>query len=744
MQERRRLQGRFIGWAAVAVLATYCLFIGGAWAPTYSVFFRVVTLILAGAGIAVWIVVAIRDPFWRPRTVFAPAFAAAFTVLLISTALSRYPRFGAEYLAWSAILTALYLILQRLMASEFFRTRLLGFTVLTALVIGVWYVFAVVNDWTAWWGMVGRIAAPPLRPRFESLTLGNPSAVLTASLLLTAPAVAHLAGGGSVRKVAAGVMVALSLFVALLSGSRAGWLAIAAATIIVGLLWLASPGRRASLGAVARSRIARLVAIPVVLAAAGAAVVVGPGLVARAGAGGEGLRTSFFSASIRMFESAPLTGVGPGSWAPLRGPFTAAGEFDYYIPHAHSVYFETIAELGLIGVIGGVIVIAFLARLLVGAIRDTDPARRPMGWAALFTCVYFAAHQALDFYENAPAILFAFVIPIAFLDATAGVAPARQTETRRGLDPAASNALALAGAVVLVGAFAFLSWSERGAFAMSAGTVQLDQLDPPSAIEPLRQATADDAAMPPYHLAYGLALADTGAFGAAEAEFLASAGVDDLPETWVDVAAVRARLDDGRGARDALDRAMRLGIQQSGVLMGIGVVRLELGDTDAATEAFAQALALSPSLAGDSWWTAEAKRAAVWPAAYAAAMDRSLEVGRFTLALEHGDAAAVEDVIASMPEESLVTTSRLVAGAWNGNVAARAGPHPPRRGVEAVPQMGGHHPGLVQLRGRGATGGEGTHGGQRSRHADLVPRSLRLSPPDPPHPVRIVAATARL
>ena len=47
----------------------------------------------------------------------------------------------------------------------------------------------------------------------------------------------------------------------------------------------------------------------------------------------------------------PLTGQGPGSWAPDRIAFTDASEIDYYIPHAHNVPAQTLAEFGLVGVV---------------------------------------------------------------------------------------------------------------------------------------------------------------------------------------------------------------------------------------------------------------------------------------------------------------------------------------------------------------------------------------------------------
>ena len=670
----RRVPGRYVGWAAIAALSTYALFVGGTWAPTYFVSYRVVTLILAAASLGVWVIVAVHDHEWRPRSTLEPAFAAAFTVFTISTLTSRYPRFGFEYLAWSILLAALYFLLVRLMASSFFRPRILGFSLISATVIGIAYTILVGADWVIWWGMIGRLAAPPLRPGLEGLTFGNPNPVMVASVLLTAPVVAHIWGSGRSRRGLALALVGLTAVVSLLTGSRAGWLAVAAAIVVVGSLPLLSAEHRHELVSVARSRTAQLIAILVAIVGAVTATVAGPGLLQRVGAGGEDLRTAFFAASLRMFESAPLVGVGPGTWAMLRAPFTLAGEPDYYIPHAHSIYLETLAEFGLLGVAAALVVALVLGRLVLGAVRDQDPARRRMGWAVLFISVYFLVHQSFDFYVHSPALLFAFVIPIALLDATAPLERRRwlHLPTAAALTARIRVAAGSAGVAAVIAAIAFLAWSERGALLMQDGTARLNTFDPSAAVPPLAAAVRTDTAMPPYHLALGLALANTGDLVGAEPHLLESALVDDLPETWLDLAAVRARLGDPSGTDDALARAMRLGEQQSAVALGAGVIELELGRPIAARVAFAKSLLLSPSLAGDPWWTAESARGAIWGDVYAQAFERASSPQRFALAIEKGDIDAVNEAIAATRDQNFTKSHQLILAAWSGDQGALA------------------------------------------------------------------------
>ena len=111
------------------------------------------------------------------------------------------------------------------------------------------------------------------------------------------------------------------------------------------------------------------------------------------------------------------------------------------------------------------------------AIRDADPTRRRLGWAALFATLYFGAHQLLDFYPNMPSILAAYVIPIAWLDATAerSVLAVLGCRGRRWLGAVANppRIAVRAGAVLAVAAIAvsavWLGRSESVALQMESG-----------------------------------------------------------------------------------------------------------------------------------------------------------------------------------------------------------------------------------------------------------------------------------
>jgi O-antigen ligase len=289
------------------------------------------------------------------------------------------------------------------------------------------FVGGVVLLWIQWWAIAGELVRPPLRPYFIGLGYGNPSAVLTLVTLLAIPA-ATLATRIRRQRLALATLVAIVVaigVVAVLSGSRAGWLALAVAFGVVGLAWLVGGDGRAMVGRVAtrgRERtVPRAWVAAVVIGVGGAAVAAlafVPSILRRVGAGGEDLRSIFLVTALRLFGESPIVGTGPGTWVTERIAATNAGEIDYYVPHAHDVPAQTLAELGVVGAVAGALLLASVAWLVWRAIRSESTERRWLGYLTAIGLVYFSIHNVLDFYANMPAALFAVALPIACLDAT--------------------------------------------------------------------------------------------------------------------------------------------------------------------------------------------------------------------------------------------------------------------------------------------------------------------------------------
>jgi O-antigen ligase len=592
-----------LGWVVTAVLLVYLLLIGGGWSGIYVSALRVISLLLIVIGLVVWTVLVVRQRLPFVPSQLWPAFAAAIAAMLISTLASDAPRLGAEYLGYAVILSTLYFVLVTLSAVPGLRARLGVFACLACASINVLYIGLSIGYWIEWWTLVGRLSTPPLRPAFLSLTYGNPSAVMTLSLLFLTASVAHLGFQTRSRRLAVVALTLSTLLVVLLSGSRAGWLAAGLAFVVTCGAALLRDDVRSVIASRVRSRLALLVGIVVIVAGTVAGAILAPGILMRAGAGGEALRAAYNAASIRMIQDSPIVGQGPGTWAMRRIQFTQAPESDYYIPHAHNIYLQTAAEIGVVGLAAGLLVALLLGRLIWNGLRDPHHDRRRYAWATLFSVTYFAAHQLLDFYPNMPAVLFAFALPIAWLDATAS----RPTSERTSSGTLRSVALGGLSVITLV-ALGGLLYQERSALAHDQAVAYANRDEWQEALPLAREAVRLDPDVPSYQFTLALAEAWTGNEHAAEAALDRVTNTDQMPVAWLDLARLRLDRGDRGGAADALANAMRLGSQQPTVAVNAALMWQELGDRARATSALTDALMRAPTLAGDAFWQEDTKR----------------------------------------------------------------------------------------------------------------------------------------
>jgi O-antigen ligase len=660
--------GRMLAWAGVAAGAVYLIYVGGAWWGIYSAPLRIATMAMAAVTLAAWAIVMRRNPAWRPRSVMLPAIAACLGSLAISTAFSRDIRVSLEYLGYAIVLAALYLLLVRLFASDFFRRRIAVLaTMLFAVSVAV-YLATVVAGWIDWWRLVGSIGVPPLRPGFTGLTYNNPSAVLTMVCLLAIPTVA-LFGGATRRGIAVILTVLGSIaVVALVSGSRAGWFAIGLTMILAGVGWLAPRGNRRTVAAQTRhilaSQAGRVVVGGAAIVLVGLAVVFAPAVIRRALEPGEDLRVGYAVTAVRMFADSPIIGTGPGTWVIQRATYTNAPELDYYIPHAHNLEVQSLAELGLVGAAAGAVLVVSIAVLLIRAARGADRDRRWWAWAAGIGLTYFVLHQVLDFYVNMPAFLFAAALPIAYLDASTPVHNTSPAGSAGPRFPARMSGPGLPIAAVVVSiAVAALVWQEIPALRQGQAVDLANSDDWAGADGPARDAAAIDPDIDSYAFTAGLTSDRAGDHAAAADYFQHVADRDDLPEAWMNLAAEQVALGKNEAAHVSIDHALRLGYQRDDVAVAAADLALRLGDRTLAIAQFGLVVARSPTLAGDPWWRSDPARAAIYPDVIAAAMPIST-VG-WQIALMSGDSARARTMTGAP-----TTFESLVVSAWADRTAA--------------------------------------------------------------------------
>jgi O-antigen ligase len=652
------------------LLVVYAVIIGGGYGGIQSVAIRSLSLILVAVGLVGWWIAAWRWPDWRPGTTIWPAVVLPPTALLLGTLLSQRPRLGMEYVAWSVLLAALYLLLVRILHHEDARVRIGGLATLLGFVIGLLYLAVVVREWLTWWEALGRLAVPPLRPSLAGLPLGGPNLVASSCVLLTVIAVAGVGTRTRARRVTLGLLVATTAVVVLLTGSRSAWLAVAISVAVVGALWLIL--ERDTIGSRLGGRLSGgrgLAIVGVALAvAAVAAVAVGPAMLDRFLNAGDGGRPSFFAAALRMWQAAPLLGHGPGTWAAERTTWLAPGELDYVVPHAHDLYLQTLAELGIAGLLVGAAAIGSVLWLAIGALRTDDGRRRAWAWAILVSGLYLAVVNVVDLYANLPGLLLLAVIPVAMLDSLSdrglGV-PGRFRPVLLGR---------LAVAVLWVGCLAstlVLAWAESTAFTHARAVAAADAGDWPNALARAEAAVMADPAEPPHQLTLALAAMHEGEWQVAAEAYQRLLAVDDLPQAWLGLAL--ATLEAGgpvSAVDDALGSAMRMGQQHAHISLAVGEVYDRLGLTAQADEAYVHALVQQPALAADPAWGSRRAPGARFPAVLDEAIDRlGPQAWRLPLMAGDTDRARELAVERDAPDTSVGPVTDLI-DAWDGDAAA--------------------------------------------------------------------------
>jgi O-antigen ligase len=144
----------------------------------------------------------------------------------------------------------------------------------------------------------------------------------------------------------------------------------------------------------------------------------GAHLVSGAGSG----RWQFWAAAIHEFADSPLHGRGAGSF---QAWWLQHGSFRYFVVNAHSLYIETLGELGIVGflLIMGVVVagVVVSVRRLLGS-RDVE---RALNAALLATFAVYLIGAGVDWMWQLTAVTVAgvFVLGLATGPATASRAP---------------------------------------------------------------------------------------------------------------------------------------------------------------------------------------------------------------------------------------------------------------------------------------------------------------------------------
>ena len=259
-------------------------------------------------------------------------------------------------------------------------------------------------------------------------------------------------------------------------------------------------------------------------------------------------RYQFWSAAVDENASEPLTGTGSGTFEYW---WTRNGDVPEIAHDTHSLYLQTLGELGIVGLL---VLAAFLLVVLAGGARNVLRAgrSRPQLAAALAGCAAFCLAAISDWMWQIPVLAVALLLLAAVLVSAADGA---EGDERSGLAPPLRIGAALAAIVAIVvisiplAATSLLRESEADARAGDLG----------AALSAARSAQNVQPYAASPRLQQALLLESQGDLGAAaEAAEAATERESTNWRTWLVLSRIEAELGDAPAAVSAYRRARSL------------------------------------------------------------------------------------------------------------------------------------------------------------------------------------------
>lgn len=135
--------------------------------------------------------------------------------------------------------------------------------------------------------------------------------------------------------------------------------------------------------------------------------------------GGNNGRIAEWEVAFEAFEEQPLHGTGAGTY---QFQWDRNRSEDFPVVDAHSLYFEVLGELGVVGLL---LIAGALGAILIGLLRRLDGGERQAYAATIALLAAWAVHAGIDWDWEMPAVT-------VWLFALAGLALSRPPGSRRG------------------------------------------------------------------------------------------------------------------------------------------------------------------------------------------------------------------------------------------------------------------------------------------------------------------------
>jgi O-antigen ligase len=639
----RRL--RLAAWLGIAMVAAYMVAVGGNYYGIASTPAQLTTQVIAYVALGGWVVLAVVSPRWRPQTPLLAAVLIAALAYALSGFFSTRPRLSLEPTLAGLAFAVCFVFLTRLLQETWFRTRIGGLLVLGTVIVTTAYLIQVTVEWVKWWSLIGRLALPPLRPSFVGLTFGSPNLIAT-FLYLAGPLALVILYRRAGRWPAA-VLAAGAIFAIFVTGSRGAYLGIALAIAFVAALFAATPtGRttvRSGLRLVRQRRFLLVPAVIVVLVAVAAV----PLVIARFAQGGDTLRLDLWRSALTIFSQHPIFGGGPGTWVQLKVEANPPGSPNLILPHAHDLYVQAAAELGIVG-LGALafLAVAVLHRLIT-AIRGQSSELRLEATAVLAGQIAFAGQSLVDNLVNAPFVCLLVILLVAWVDAGL-LGPATAPARPRPFSGGGVAMPALVGLAMLL-AVPTLIRIDQANLASAAGNDAAEAGDWQVALDRYQAAVADDPDFTLYRIQLGSSLARVGRVAEAREQYAIATAADRTPIVLISLAVLDLAAGDTTRARSLAGEAADLGPFDPNVALNAGRIGEAVGDVGFASDQYANVFSIDPAAARSDYWDSP-DRAVIKSDVVSAAIARSdaESAAPALIAAYTGDGSAADRILSGV------------------------------------------------------------------------------------------------
>lgn len=264
-------------------------------------------------------------------------------------------------------------------------------------------------------------------------------------------------------------------------------------------------------------------------------------------------RYAYWRSAVDENATRPLTGTGSGTFEFW---WTRDRDEDEAVRDTHSLYFQTLGELGIVGL---ALLLAFLLAILIGGARAalrTVPAERSLLAAALAGCLAFCLTATVDWMWQIPVLAVALLLLASLL-----VAPGRRPDGETGPAPLRPWSRVGFGLFALA-AIVAIAIPLTAASDLRQSEEDVRDGDLAGALEAARSAqNAEPAAASP-RLQEALVLEQAGAFGpaAGAARAATERGETDW-RTWLVLSRIEAQRGHAAAAVTAFRQARKLNPQ---------------------------------------------------------------------------------------------------------------------------------------------------------------------------------------